>query len=316
VDVLVLSRDQVAALLDVDRLIEALADGFRALSHGELSVPPRVAAEAPGPGLLAVMPGFTPSAGLVVKLVSVFPSNHAVGLPSHQAAIAVFDETNGSMVALLDGTHITAVRTAAASALSVRELSRTDARVLCILGAGVQGASHLDAVCRVREFSSVRIASRTHAHAVGLASRDPRAVAVESFEDAVRGADVVCCCTDSPSPVVQRSWLSDGAHVTSVGVARGGPEVDDATVSDAAVFVESRSAVVLPWPAGTHELAGRPAESITELGEVLLGRRPGRASGSQLTLYKSMGHAVEDAVAARLVLDAARAAGVGTTVTL
>jgi len=313
-DVVVLSRGEVEALLDVDRLIDALADGFVALSAGTASVPPRIAAQSPS-GLLAVMPGYVPSVGLSAKLVSVFAGNHAVGLPSHQALIAMFSPDTGSLEALLDGTAITAVRTACASALAARVLARADASVLTILGAGVQGASHLAAVSRVRAFSSIRVASRNVSHASARAAADARCVVVESFEDAVRSADVVCCCTDASSPVLQRSWLAAGAHVSSVGASPHGPELDAETVEEGAVFVESRVACS-PFPSGSHELASRAPESVVELGEVLAGAHPGRVSADQLTVWKSMGHAVEDGVAARLVLDAARAGGVGRVVSL
>jgi len=310
-DVLMLSRDEVRGLLDVPWLIDALSAGFVALSSGAVSVPPRTAAFTPS-GFLAVMPGFTPDVALAVKLVSVFAGNHAVGLPSHQALIAVFSPDDGRPLAVMDGTHITAMRTAATAALAVRVLSRPDASVLALLGAGVQGESHLAAVPLVRGFSSVRVASRTFAHAQALAARSPLAVAVESFEEAVRGADVVCCCTDSPSPVLSHAWLGDGVHVSSVGVARGGPELDAATVDAGTVFVEARVACA-PYPAGAHELQGRES-SVVELGDVLRGAHPGRTSAAELTVWKSMGHAVEDAVAAQLVLSAAQAAGVGTRV--
>ena len=310
---LVLSRDQVASLLDVDRLIDALAGGFVQLSSGAVSVPPRVASLTDA-GLLAVMPGYVPGVGLEAKLVSVYAGNHALGLPSHQAVIVVFDESNGAPAALMDATVITAVRTAASAALAARVLAREDASVLAIIGAGVQGAAHLDAMSRVRQFESVRVASRTFAHAEALAARDARAVAVASFADAVRGADVVCCCTDAGSPVTSFAWVSPGAHVSSVGASPHGPELDAETVASGSVFVESRAAALLPFPAGSQELVGRDPASVGELGEVLAGRRPGRTSASQVTVWKSMGHAVEDAVAARLVLDAAAALGVGTKV--
>ena len=261
------------------------------------------------------MPGFVPDAGLEVKLVSVFPSNHERGMPSHQALIAVFSEEDGSTVALMDGTHITAMRTAATAALAARTLARPDASALTILGAGVQGAAHLAAVGSVLPFTSIRIASRTFSRAVLLAAQDPRALAFSSFEEAVRGADVVCCCTDSGTPVVRREWLREGAHVSSVGASREGPEVDAETVSSSRVVVESRVACA-PWPAGAQELGSVDPASVAELGEVLAGTRAGRSSASELTLWKSMGHAVEDAVAARLVLDAARAAGAGQKITL
>jgi ornithine cyclodeaminase/alanine dehydrogenase-like protein (mu-crystallin family) len=313
-DVLMLSREEVARHLDLDRLIDALAGGFRDLSAGAVSVPPRVAADAPS-GFLAAMPGWAESAGLVSKLVSVFPGNHDRGLPSHQALIAVFDPETGAPLAVMDGTLITALRTAASAALACRVLSRASASVLAIIGAGVQGSAHLRAVPRVRSFTEIRIASRDFAHARSLASQNAAAIAVESFEAAVRGADVVCCCTDSPSPVLLRGWLSPGTHISSVGASRLGPELDAATIADASVFVESRVACSPP-PAGAHELAGVDPSSVTELGEVLLGVRAGRTSDESLTVWKSMGHAVEDAVAARLVLDAAHASGGGRLVAL
>jgi alanine dehydrogenase len=309
-----LSRAEVAQLLDLPSLIDALAVGFMRLSAGDVSVPPRVAADAPS-GFLAVMPGWTRDIALAAKLVSVFPGNHAVGLPSHQALVVVFDEATGAPVAVMDGTEITAIRTAASTALAVRELARPDARVLAVLGAGVQGAAHLRAVPLVRGFGEVRVASRSFARASLLASSVAGVVAVESFVDAVTGADVVCCCTDAATPVVSRAWLRNGAHVSSVGASRLGPELDAQTIADASVFVESRVACSAP-PAGAWELVGVDPSSVTELGEVLAGTRPGRRSSAELTVWKSMGHAVEDAVAARLVLDAARARGAGRPVDL
>lgn len=307
-----LTREEVAALLDVDALIAALADGFRHLSAGDVSVPARTAAIAPD-GFLAAMPGFVPGAALEVKLVTVFAGNHARGLPSHQALIAMFDPATGAPAAIIDGTHITAVRTAASAALAARVLAREDAHVLAIIGSGVQGSAHLDAVVRVRDVREIRVASRTFAHAAALAERDARAVAVESFEEAVRGADIVCCCTNAPSPVVQRSWFAPGTHVSSVGASLQGPELDAETIAAATVVVESRVACSPP-PSGAAELRGVDPASVVELGEVLDGRCPGRTSRDELTVWKSMGHAVEDAVAARMVLDAARARGVGRTV--
>ncbi len=316
-DVLVLSREEVLSLLSVDRLIDALGEGLVALSAGAVSAPPRVGAYAPADGLLAVMPGAVASLGLLgTKVVSVFPHNESRGLPSHQAVILMFDVDTGTPLAMMDGTAITAMRTAATSALAARVLSRPDASVLAIIGAGVQGGAHLDALPRVRSIREIRVASRTFAHAQALAARDARCVALQSFEDAVRGADIVCCCTDSGTPVLARSWLAEGAHVSSVGGSPLlGPELDAATIEAGSVFVESPVACSPP-PAGTHELKGRSPESVVELGEVLSGARPGRTSASQLTVWKSMGHAVEDLVAARLVLDAARTSGVGVRVSL
>src|SRR4029453_5062582 len=175
------------------------------------------------------------------KLVSVFPDNHAAGLPSHQATIAVFDDETGSPLALLDGTENPRAPTGASSAVSARALARDDARVLAVLGAGVQGRSHIEAARRVRDFEEIRLASRNAENARPLAE-GAGGVAVDSFEKAVRDADVVCACTDASEPVLSADWLSAGAHVTSVGASRDGTERDRATVTPALLPVEPRLA--------------------------------------------------------------------------
>ena len=309
--VLVIGEADVRRLLDPDALTDALAGAFVELSAGRASVPPRIAAQVPDRGMLVAMPGYV-AGTLASKLVTVFPGNHAAGLPSHLALILVFDEATGAPLAVMDGTHITAARTGAASALATRLLAREDAATLAVLGAGVQGRSHLEAVTRVRDFTDVRVASRDPGHAAGLAA-DFGAKAVGSFEEAVRDADVVCACTDSPEPVVRREWLSPGAHVNSVGFARDGPELDAGTVRAGLLAVVSRSTFE-PYPAGPHELQGLDPAGAVELGEILAGSRPGRHDPGQITVYKSAGHAVEDVTAARLVYDRARAEGVGTEI--
>jgi alanine dehydrogenase len=165
------------------------------------------------------------------------------------------------------------------------------------------------------EFTVIRVASRTREHAEQLAALDARCMVVDAFEEAVRGAEVVCCCTDSREPVLRRDWLSPGTHVTSVG-GTFGPELDAATVRGARVFVEWRGAVENPPPAGAIELQGLDPAGVTELGEVLGGTRPGREAQDEITVYKSTGTAFEDVVVARMVYDAAVAAGVGTAVDL
>src|ERR1700730_3355436 len=306
-ELLYLSRADVERLLDLDALVATLGDAFRALSAGHAFTPPRTAARSAA-GMLGVMPGFVPGLGLEAKLVSVFPGNHEAGLPSHQALIALFDGEVGRPLAVMDGTYVTAVRTAAASALSARLLARPEARVLAILGAGVQGAAHLQALVRVGRFDEVRIASRSHDHAEALASRNSLARAMRSFEDAVRGADLVCCCTDAPEPILRCGWLAAGTHVTSVGANAQGPELDPETVRRGRLFVESRVAFEPP-PAGAAGLAGMDASLAARLGEVLSGKAPGRTSEAEITVYRSMGHAVEDAAAARLVYERALAEG-------
>ncbi len=308
-ELLYLSRSDVERLLDVDAMLDALAAALVIFSSGKASVPPRTAVRLDG-GLLGVMPGHVPGVALETKLVSVFPGNEEHGLPSHQALIALFDENTGAPQALMDGTYITAIRTGGTAAVAARVLARHDAAVLAILGAGVQGWSHLQTFPRVRDFKEIRVASRNSDRARDLAARDPRARAVGSFEEAVRGADVVACCTDARQPVVQGGWLKPGAHLSSVG-GTFGPELDAATVAASRVFVEWRGAVTNPPPAGAHELQGLDPDTVTEVGEVLAGTKPGRVSDDEVTLYKSTGHAVEDAATARLVYDRARESGAG-----
>jgi alanine dehydrogenase len=314
-ELLYLSREDVERLLDIDAMLDALGKALVALSAGITIVPPRVAIRIPELGLMGSMPGYVPGVALEVKLVSVFPGNHHHALPSHQGLIALFDEGDGTPLAVMDGTYITAIRTGGTAAVAARVLSRQNSKVLAILGAGVQGASHLETFPRVRDFEDIRIASRDGAKAANLASRHPRAQVATSFEEAVRGADVVACCTDSRDPVIRLDWLKPGAHVSSVG-GTFGPEIDLETMTAAHVFVEWRGAATNAPPAGAHELQGLDAATLTEVGEVLAGTRPGRVSDEEITVYKSTGHAVEDAATARLVYDRARAEGAGVTLPL
>jgi ornithine cyclodeaminase len=278
-------------------------------------MPPRIAAFAERSGLLGAMPAYLPSAGLTCKLVSLFPENR--DRHTHQALIAVFDQTNGTPVALIDGTYITATRTAAGSALATRLLAREDSRVLAILGAGVQARTHLDALQRVRRFDEVRIASRDVERAKALAAETGATVA-SSFEEAVRGADVVAAATHATEPVVLREWLEAGVHVNSVGAnPAGSGEVDAAIVRDAdVVAVEYRESTLAPPPAGASEFREGAPPNVVELGELVAGTKQGRTSPEQISLYKSVGVAVQDAAAAALVLAAARERSVGREIEL
>src|SRR5438067_5477541 len=314
--VLMLSQADVTALLDLDRLLDALEDGFRAVSSGKVEVPARTAVATEHDGWLGTMPGYGSGLGLGVKLVSVFPHNDAAGLPSHQALIALFDPATGSPLAVMDGTRITAIRTAGAAAVSTRHLSRKDSRVLAIIGAGVQGHAHLEIFPHVRDFKEIRIASRTVDSAVKLAALHPQARPAASYEDAVRDADVIAMCTHSSTPVIKRAWVAPGTHVTSVGYAAPHGELDRELAESANLFVESRVAAFSPPPAGRMELAGMDPEKASEMGEVLLAKRPGRRSDHEITVYKSMGHAIEDLAASSLVYKEAKARGAGSTVEL
>jgi ornithine cyclodeaminase len=310
--ILILTEDDVRAVLRTDDLMRALEAAFVEISSGKASVPSRISAMAPD-GMLLAMPGYT-GGMLAAKLVTVFPGNHESGLPSHNALIVSFDPKTGVPTALLDATYITAVRTAAATAVATKLLARHDANTLAILGAGVQAAAHLKAMTHLKDFTNVLIASRNRGHAESLAREHPGIQVVDSFEHAVSAADVVCSCTDAWTPVVRGAWLRKGMHVNSVGFGKG-PELDQVAVRSGRVFVESRSSYQ-PRPAGAHELQGLDPGEGTELGEVLTGSRPGRRNDIEITIYKSTGHAAEDVTAARLVIDAARARSIGRTIEL
>jgi alanine dehydrogenase len=315
---LVLDRKQVSNLLDINALIAALAPAMVELSAGKVSMPQRTAALVQGRGLLGVMPAYLPSTRtLSCKLVSVFPGNASLGAPTHQAVVMLFDADTGAALAMLDGASITALRTAAGSALATRLLAREDAAVLLIIGTGVQALSHARAVTRVRKFKQLRIAGRDVGKTSRLAGElagelgvDVRACAPGA--DAFKGAHVVCATTDAETPVVKGAWLEPGMHVNSVGLNQQGREVDAAALARSMLVVESRASALAAPPAGAPDLVGATVHA--EIGEILSGARAGRESPEQITLYKSVGVAVQDAVAARLVYDAARARGIGLEV--
>jgi alanine dehydrogenase len=313
VAMLVLTRADVEALLDLEELEESLARAHEELSNGEVSMPPRIAAWADETGLLGAMPAYLPSAGLGCKLVTLFPGN--TDRPTHQAAIMLFDPETGTPIALMDGTYITEARTAGAAALAARLLAREDATILAILGTGAQARAHVHAFAGVRDWSEIRIAGRDPAKARALAG-ELGATAVESFEEAVRGADVVAATTHSREPVVWREWLSPGAHVSSVGANQAGGEVDPAIVADSTLVVETREALAPP-PAGAVELAGLDDSDVhAELGELVSGAKPGRTTHAETTLYKSVGIAAQDLAAAAIVLAVAQERGTGLTIEL
>jgi alanine dehydrogenase len=314
--VLVLSRRDVESLLDRRELIDALAAAMADLSAGRAAAPDRVAALVPErDGLLAAMPGYVPSLGaLTAKLVTLFPRNADGPLPTHQAVLGAFDPETGEPVAVMDATAITELRTAAGSALSARLLARPDARVLAIAGTGVQARAHARAVALVRDIAELRVGGRDPAKAEA-AARELRddglaARAAASFEEAVRGADVVCATTHALEPVIRREWLAPGVHVTSVGYNPAGRELDAATMADALVVVESRATALAPPPAGANEVTRVDAE----IGELVAGTHPGRSRPGELTLYKSVGVALEDDAAARLALRGAEERGLGRVV--
>ena len=325
---LVLSAAEVRALLDLDELVEALRAAMIDLSAGRVSAPPRVAALVPEQdAMLLAMPAHLPSAGaLACKLVSLFPGNR--DQPTHQALICCFNPATGTPAAVMDGGYLTAARTAGGSALATRLLARPDARDVAVIGTGVQAEAHARALARLPGVRTVQVAGRDPARASALASSlDGLGIpvaAAASIEDAVRAADVVCTTTHAAGPVLRRDWLRPGTHVNSVGYNTGGDgELDTATIRDAVVVVESRAAALAPPPAGAVELrraierqAIETSHVAAEIGQVAAGTAAGRTGGSQLTVYKSVGVAAQDAAAAALVLAAAQRQGVGAVVSL
>ncbi|PZS31501.1 MAG: ornithine cyclodeaminase [Pseudonocardiales bacterium] len=322
---LVLSATEVQSLLDLDALVDAVEAAMIDLSNGWASMPSRVAAVVPErQGMLAAMPAFLPSAGaLTTKLVSVFPLNE--DRPTHQALICCFDPETGTPVAVMDGTYITASRTAAGSALASRLLARPGASVVAVIGTGVQARAHARALARLPGVRLVRIAGRDASGVQRLVAElvGIPAEAAESVEEAVRSADVVCAATHADRPVVRRDWLRPGTHINAVGYnTSGAGELDVATIADALVVVESCAAALAAPPSGAVELrlaidqGALDPDRVLEIGQVAADPSVGRSDEAQLTLYKSVGVAVQDAAAAALVLSAAQARGSGTRVSI
>jgi alanine dehydrogenase len=302
--VLTLTRAEVEELLAPAALLDAVAAAFVALSTGAVDAPPRQAV-AGERGTVLTLAGRHAGSPIAVKLVGVFPGNTELGLDPHPGLICLFDPTTGACLALMDGEHITALRTAAGAALSVRALAREDARVVAIVGSGVQARAHLQLLPLVRAFADVR-----------LVARDPSAAARLGVPaGTIDGADVVCLTTSASAPVVRAAEIAPGTHVTSVGFAPPGGELDPELASRARLFVETLQAFAPP-PAGCAELAGLDPSSGTELGAVLAGRAPGRIRDDEITVYKAMGHVAEDAAAAELVYRTALERGVGRHVDL
>ena len=295
-EILVLDEPAVRARLHYQELIPAIAQALAALSAGQVVQPVRsVLPVAPHQGFFAVMPAYGGEGALGAKLVTFYP--HNVGIRTHHAVIVLFKAETGEPLAMMDGRLITEMRTAAASAVATQRLARPggDASVLAILGSGVQAGSHLAALRHIRSFKEVRVWSPRNAPA--FAQRHG-VKAVASAADAVRGADVVVVAASSTTPILQRRWLSPGTHVNAIGATRPEwRELDDDLVTTARVFVDSREAALRE---SGDVIAAR--SELTEIGAVVSGTAPGRRDAQEITLFKSVGVAVEDVAAAALVL--------------
>lgn len=302
--VLVLSEEDVHDLLTMAECIAVMEDALTALARGEVHNPLRFPIRAPGaPGLLGLMPawraGATPYYAL--KEVCVFPGNPKRGLDSHLGAVILHSGDTGEPLAFVNAAAVTAIRTAAVSAVATKLLARKDASVLAILGTGVQAKSHREAIPLVRNIREIRMRGRN-----------------DNAEEAVRGADIIVTATSSREPVLKREWISPGAHINAVGSSiASARELDGETVAAASLFVDRRESTVNE--SGDYLFALREgtideSHIRAELGDILTGAAAGRTSEDEITLFKSLGLAVEDLASAAFLYDKARSAGLGTWV--
>lgn len=317
-----LGEKDVRAVLSMDDLIVAMEAALDHYSGGGVRQPLRSVVDVgAGHAFYGVMPAYIKEPpALGTKLVTVYHSNAALGLPSHLATIVLLDPETGALQAVMDGRYITEARTAAVSAASAKHLARPDAKVLAVLGSGVQARSHIDALTRVRPFEELRVwgrdPGRVSALLDDLAPRlFARRVAAASAHEAASGADVIALVTASREPVLARASVRDGAHVCAVGACRPDQrEMDTALVREARVFVDSRAGalaeagdLVIPIREGAIDAS----HIAGELGDVFGGRTPGRRNAGEITIFKSLGMAVEDVAAARLAFDRASERGLG-----
>jgi ornithine cyclodeaminase/alanine dehydrogenase-like protein (mu-crystallin family) len=330
VSVIVLGEAEVHEHLAIGECIEAMERALGELARGDSQMPLRNVLRGSGSaGMLGLMPAYRGGEHPVysLKAVCIFPANPALGLDAHQGIVTLFDGQTGLPSAILNGSAVTAIRTAAVTALATRLLARADATTLAILGSGVQAQAHLRSLMLVRAFTSVRIHSPNHEHAASLAAAGAaefgEAVHFEacvSARDALDGAAVVVTATNSRTPVLERDWLADGAHVNAIGASTpSSRELDVATIAAAELFVDSRESAANE--AGEYRLAlseGAIGEDHirAELGEVAIGAHPGRSGPEAITVFRSLGLAVEDLAAAELAVASARRVGAGTEVAL
>jgi ornithine cyclodeaminase/alanine dehydrogenase-like protein (mu-crystallin family) len=311
----------------MQQCIELMAGALASLSRGEVILPLRPVLRVPeSPNLFAVMPAYSGALKAIgAKLITVYPGNHGTALDSHQGAVLLFDGERGNLLAIMDAASITAIRTAAVSGVATRLLARTDASTLTILGAGVQARTHIDAMLAVRPFTRIVVWSRTRAHAAGVAEdaarrHGVRAEVAEDAASAVREADVICTVTAAREPVLQGKWLKQGAHINAVGASiPTARELDTEAVRRARIFVDRRESamneagdILIPIREGAIA-----ADSIVaEIGERIADGATGRRSEDEITLFKSLGLAVEDLACAHYLHGRAKADGAGTWIEL
>ena len=322
---LVISQAEIAELLSMADCIGLMRNAFEALAKGDVVLPLRPIMTLPDRrGVLAMMPGYLADPETIAaKVITFLPGNLGTPHDAHQGAVLLFDPKHGKLIGLLDASEITAIRTAAATAVATDLLARPDATDLAIIGSGVQAHRHLDAMRAVRTITRVRVWSRTLEHAQKFARREAQRlmtqiVVAETAEEAVRGADIVCTTTTTRSPVVSGDWISDGAHINAVGsCSPTARELDTAAVVKSRMFVDWRESTLKE--AGDFLIPKREgaiddSHIIGEIGDVLLDRIEGRTTSSEITLFKSLGIAIQDAVVAHHVHRKAHDARVGVRV--
>ncbi len=310
---LVLNQSEIEQLLPMRDCIEVMTQALIALAQGQVHLPLRLVVRPPeAAGVMALMPAYVAgeSAAMGVKVINVFNGNPAKGKDSHQGAVLLFDAETGEPLAMMNASAITAIRTAAVSGVATRLLAREDAGDLAIVGSGVQARSHLAAMTCVRSIKRVRVASRNSEHAQRFAAEMQPHYAVpieplESIEAAVHGADLIVTATSSSKPIVKRGWITPGAHLNVVGASQpDAHEIDTATMAASSLFVDRRESTLNE--SGDYLFAARegaigPEHIRAEVGEVLIGAKPGRTQHDEITLFKSLGLAVEDVAAAAYV---------------
>lgn len=321
--ILFVSRAEVPGLLPMPECMTAMADVLGSLARGEAILPLRQVFRFPdGRGAFAAMPAMlTETGALGLKAITVVPGNHGTGLDSHQGAVLLFEAARGELLAILDASSITALRTAAVSGVATRTLAREDAGDLAILGSGVQALTHLEAMAVARPLRRVRAWSRDPGNVAAFVrhARERLEIAVEgvaSAQAAVAGADIICTVTAAREPVLKAEWVTPGAHVNAVGASlRSDRELDSDLVARSRFFVDRRESAQnesgdFLIPRGEGRFGDDHIRG--ELGEVLLGTRPGRTSDAEVTVFKSLGLAVEDVAAAQALFESARRLNRGT----
>ncbi len=299
-NVMTLSEREVERLLGLPELLDGLANGFRDLADGKIQAPDRPEITVPGKGFMLSMPAWRDGSPVMVKMVCVYEENLQKNLPNHLAMINLFDQDTGVPLCVMDGTYITGIRTAGAAVLSVRELARTDAKVVTVVGAGVQAREHLRLLPLVRDFDEVLLSSLYPEDAHRLAAKFNGVRAVSDLQEAVGRSDVVCLATHSYNPVIEADWVRCGTHVSSVGYAPPAGELPVDLLCKAKLYVEDLCAFDKP-PVGCGELQSIHPSTAVSLGDALIGKAPLRESDTEITVYKAMGIAMEDLVAAEIV---------------